>query len=287
MDGEELQGRASGVIAAEPSWEALDDTGERMVPEKSGDDCFWEHIYRYRFASRFVPNRRVLDIACGEGYGAAALAAAGAASLVGVDICEQTCIHARRKYGIDARPGKAEEIPLPSHAVDVVVSFETIEHVERPKLFLDECLRVLAPGGLLIVSTPNRDVYNEEGDANPYHFSEMSAAEFVSLLEPRFSAWQLYTQRPKIVAWWNLRSLAGEVSPWQPLRGFSKLTGFLRASLCPHVNGPVDEKHRRSPVGLILTKDRPLSALVNPYAVRPAAPGSRERPRYLLAVARV
>src|SRR5215831_8579299 len=122
----------------------LEFTGERMVPEQTPPAVFWEHIYRYRFASEFVKGKRVLDIACGEGYGAAALLKAGAASVVGVDICPETCEHARRKYGIDARVGHVHSIPLPSHVIDVIVSFETLEHVDLPGRFLDECCRVLA-----------------------------------------------------------------------------------------------------------------------------------------------
>src|SRR5258707_11589234 len=101
----------------------LDATRERMVPESSDTPTFWEHVYRYAFASRFVEGRRVLDIACGEGYGAAALEKAGAAHVIGVDISESVCLHARKKYGLDARPGTGEQIPLPDNSVDAVVSF--------------------------------------------------------------------------------------------------------------------------------------------------------------------
>src|SRR5437879_3140866 len=110
-----------------------------MVPESAGTPTFWEHIYRYAFASRFVKGKRVLDIACGEGYGAAALQKAGAAHVIGVDISESVCLHARTKYGLDARPGTAEQIPVADESVDVIVSFETIEHVPDTAHFLDEC----------------------------------------------------------------------------------------------------------------------------------------------------
>src|SRR5690349_799341 len=130
----------------------LEPTAERMVPENSDLFTFWEHVYRYAFASRFVSGKRVLDIACGEGYGAAALQKAGAAQVIGVDISEAVCLHARNKYGIDARPGTAEQIPLLDRSIDVIVSFETIEHVPDPHRFLDECVRILVPGGRLIIS---------------------------------------------------------------------------------------------------------------------------------------
>ena len=125
-------------------------TGERMVPQGADECIFWEHVERYRFASQFVRGKRVLDIASGEGYGGAAMLAAGAKSLIGVDISREAVSHARECYGIDARVGSAEEIPLADASIDVLISFETIEHVPKPDLFLDECLRVLSPGGLLV-----------------------------------------------------------------------------------------------------------------------------------------
>ena len=103
---------------------------ERMVPEEAHARIFWEHIARYRFAKDFVRGKRVLDIACGEGYGAAALAKAGAASVTGVDISRDACERARRKYGLDARTGDAQAIPVPDRSIDLIVSFETIEHVD-------------------------------------------------------------------------------------------------------------------------------------------------------------
>ena len=125
----------------------LKPTNERMVPESSDRSTFWEHVYRYNFASSFVKGKRVLDIACGEGYGAAALQRAGATHVIGVDVSEDVCVHAHRKYGLDARLGSAEQIPLTDKSVEVIVSFETIEHVADPYRFLDECARVWAPGG--------------------------------------------------------------------------------------------------------------------------------------------
>ena len=140
---------------------------ERMVPEEAHARIFWEHVARYRFAKEFVRGKRVLDIACGEGYGAAGLARAGARSVVGIDVSADVCDHARRKYGLDARAGDAQAIPLPDRSIDVIVSFETIEHVDQPGVFLGECARVLVPDGMLIVSTPNRPVYSGEGQKEP------------------------------------------------------------------------------------------------------------------------
>src|ERR1700757_801313 len=155
-----------------------DNNGERMIPETYGGATFWEHVYRYAFASRFAKGKRILDIACGEGYGAAALQEAGATHVIGVDISESVCQHAHKKYGLDARPGTGEQIPLQDKSVDVIVSFETIEHVRDAIRFMDECFRVLAPGGTLIISTPNKGVYSWGGAPNPHHCSEMTEDEF-------------------------------------------------------------------------------------------------------------
>ena len=196
----------------------LEPTGERMVPESSDLFTFWEHVYRYAFASRFVKGKRVLDIACGEGYGAAALQKAGAAHVIGVDVSESVCLHARRKYGLDARRGTAEQIPLPDGSVEVIVSFETIEHVPEPHRFLDECVRILAPGGRLIISTPDKEVYGKQRDVkNPFHCSEMTQEEFSSSLGSRFRDTRIYTQRPDSAAWWSARDCGG----------------LLNAGLCP------------------------------------------------------
>jgi len=169
-------------------------TGERMEPQFTDAPTFWEHVQRYRFALRFVRGQRVLDIACGEGYGTAAIAGAGAAQVIGVDLCEQTCARTRVKYGIDARVGNADAIPLDDGSVDLVVSFETIEHLCNPVRFLNECHRVLSSHGKLIISTPNRPVYRQRSPSNPHHHHEMTVAEFEDALRTQFDHVQLFGQ---------------------------------------------------------------------------------------------
>ena len=111
---------------------ALTWTGERYVPEIAGEIRL-EHVHRYLIARELVPGKRVLDIACGEGYGSAILSAA-AAHVTGVDISPEAVAHASSKYARSNLVfclGSCEAIPLEDHSVDVVVSFETIEHIER------------------------------------------------------------------------------------------------------------------------------------------------------------
>ena len=264
----------------------LEPTGERMVPESADTFTFWEHVYRYAFASRFVRGKRVLDIACGEGYGAAALQKAGAVQVIGVDVSESVCLHARGKYGLDARPGTAEQIPLPNKSVDVVVSFETIEHVPDPACFLDECVRVLAPGGMLIISTPNKEVYtSRQSTRNPYHCSEMTEEEFAYALRSRFQDARFYTQRPDSAAWWSARTLVCEDTPWKRIRGFWRVRRAMQSWIFPEaVNNPTDEQ-RRSALDLALEAARSWRRLLNPYVVRPQRRRHREKSIYMVATA--
>ena len=268
--------------------DALEFTGERMVPEKADANTFWEHLYRYRFALPFVSGKRVLDIACGEGYGTAALLRSGAASVIGVDVSAEACAHATRRYGIEARVGDAQKIPLPDASVEVVVSFETIEHLTRPDLFLDECVRVLAPGGVCIVSTPNREAYHEHAPANPFHVREMNEAEFTALLRARFGKIEMFTQRPKTAAWWSLRAWAGDRAFWQTVRGLGmgRLRRQAQKIFCGEVVRPQAlARARANPVETILARPGRLAHLANPFAIRRQNAATGEAAAYLVAVA--
>lgn len=262
----------------------LEYTGERMVPEAADRFTFWEHVYRYAFACRFVAGKKVLDIACGEGYGAAALLKAGAETVVGVDVSNEACIHARERYGIDTRTGNAEDIPMPDASVNVVVSFETIEHVPEPLRFLRECARVLAVGGTLIISTPNKDVYSGSGTTpNPFHRSEMTEKEFVAALSEKFRRVRLYTQRPRSASWWSLRKLALDTKPEatgiERLRRSAQFRWFRRA-----VYDPTPDE-RSSAVRLILQATHECRNPLNGYAVRSWRGGAFEQPTYFVATA--
>jgi len=260
-------------------------TGERMVPEGADINTFWEHIYRYRFALPYVQGKRVLDIACGEGYGSAALKQAGAASLTGVDISQEACEHASKRYGVTTKVGDAKKIPLPDKSVDAVVSFETIEHVSNPEKFLDECVRVLAPGGRLIISTPNRKAYLKDASPNPYHLKELTEDEFIVLLAARFRDVQIYTQRPTAAGWWSLRSLASESALWR-VRGFRRLRWLIQKKCCLEtIDRSVLERARENPVQTILTRMEWLANLANPFAIRSKSKLSGEIPIYIIAVA--
>lgn len=263
----------------------LQDTGERMVPEHSGSDTFWEHVHRYAFACGFVRGKRVLDIACGEGYGSAALKKAGATSVTGIDISKEVCIYAQAKYGIDARPGSAEEIPLADNSVDVVVSFETIEHLHNPARFLDESSRVLVPGGRLVISTPNKGVYTRSGESlNPYHCSEMTEPDFLAALRKRFRRVKMHSQHPRSAPSWSPRVFAADKTPWMGHALFERIRRSAHFRLAPHTVYELTDAQRLSAVDQILTvRQRPF---VNQHGVGGRLRWYPDEPMYLIATAK-
>ncbi|WP_439594862.1 methyltransferase domain-containing protein [Falsiroseomonas sp.] len=161
----------------------------------------FEHLHRYCIARDLCDGLDVLDVASGEGYGAAILASL-ARSVVGVEIDQDSVDHAKAQYASDKLrflQGDALALPLPDASIDLVVSFETLEHLPDQAKFLSEVRRVLRPGGLFLVSTPERMVYSAAGsDPNPYHVLELTEAEFGTLLSRHFAASQVLRQRPAL-----------------------------------------------------------------------------------------
>jgi ubiquinone/menaquinone biosynthesis C-methylase UbiE len=230
-------------------------TGERFVPGFAGEIAY-EHWHRYAFARRFAAGKRVLDAACGEGYGSALLGSV-AASIVGVDIDASAIAHATARYGEGDRvrfiTGSCTELPLPAASVDVVVSFETIEHLEaadQPKM-LAEFARVLMPDGLLVISSPNKRLYSDARDyVNEFHRHELYRDGLAALLASSFPAQSWYHQR---------------VTPWSAIWSESP-TGDAEAWL----GGAGGVTSYRSPEGMYFV----VIATRSEKAVLPIAPGS-------------
>lgn len=175
-------------------------TGERFLPGVNGEIAY-EHWHRYAFARRFVEGKRVLDAACGEGYGSALMGTA-AASVIGVDIDMASIDRAVASYGDGKRvrfvASSCAGLRLPSASIDVVVSFETIEHLEAADqlAMLIEFARVLTPEGLLIMSSPNKRLYSDERQyVNKFHLQELYRDELARLLSRRFPAQRWHHQR--------------------------------------------------------------------------------------------
>lgn len=177
-------------------------TGERIIPEqmKPTNGMLLEHIARYYFALPYVRGR-VLDLACGVGYGAHMVARLGSKKIIeiiGVDIDRETIDYARKTYynpRIHFQVGDAIDPLLPTQlgTFDTLLSFETIEHIAEEELFLSNVFSLLKPGGTLILSTPfgrGRGKPTNE----PFHVHQYTEEEFTSLFD-RFSDVQFYYQR--------------------------------------------------------------------------------------------
>ena len=175
-------------------------TGERFQPGCAGEIAY-EHWHRYAFARQFAAGKRVLDAACGEGYGSAALGAV-ACEVVGVDIDADTVANANARYALPGRvrfvEGSCSALPFEDATFDVVVSFETIEHLDaadQPTM-LAEFARVLKPDGLLVISSPNKRLYSDaRGYVNEFHRHELYRDGLATLLSSSFPAQTWYHQR--------------------------------------------------------------------------------------------
>jgi SAM-dependent methyltransferase len=183
--------------ALSPASPAFTFTGERFTPEVRGP-IWYEHWHRYAVMAAIVGGRRVLDAACGEGYGSFLLAGT-AAHVTGVDLSAAAIAHARERYPRDNLAfvtASVAQLPLAPASVDVIASFETIEHLRAQREMLAEFRRVLSPGGVLVISSPNRPVYNEAGEVeNEFHLKELDRAELKALLAPGFPQQAWYAQR--------------------------------------------------------------------------------------------
>jgi SAM-dependent methyltransferase len=172
----------------------IDGTPGRFVPaEMRGQLVETEHLARYLWTSQLGEGRRVLDAGCGLGYGAALLARSGAAEVVGIDIAEEVveAIGAAAPDGVRFAVADVRELPFEEASFDLIVCFEVIEHIDGQEQALDELKRVLAPGGLLAISSPNPDIYVE---GNPHHVHELRPDELSQLLGARFPAVALFQQ---------------------------------------------------------------------------------------------
>lgn len=173
------------------------------MPAECQGEIAIEHYQRYQFASLLVKDKYVLDAACGEGYGSSLLARE-AACVIGLDLDETVVKQANEKYGTDRlsfQSGSIEKLPFADHFFDVVVSYETIEHVKEEVQinFLDEIQRVLKPDGVLIISTPNKSIYTERVKGqNPFHLKEFYVSEFKKLLAHYFVQSDIYCQYPDL-----------------------------------------------------------------------------------------
>lgn len=160
-------------------------TGERTIPGLDVENYwFRRHEVVYEQLAPRCAGLDVLEAGCGEGYGADLIARA-ARRVIGLDYDDAAVAHVRARYPrVEAIQGNLAALPLPDAAVDVVVNFQVIEHLWHQAQFIAECARVLRPGGLLMISTPNRITFSPGRDTpiNPFHTRELNAAELTELL---------------------------------------------------------------------------------------------------------
>lgn len=218
-----------------PSGNDLAPTGERFLPDKMNGDIKLEHLHRYFLACRLAKGKSVLDIASGDGYGSDLLAQV-ADNVIGVDLSEQAISHAKTRYSrdnLEFRQGDCVAIPLEDRTVDLIVSFETLEHHDRHEDMLWECRRILKPGGILIMSTPDKLVYTDiPNTKNPFHAKELYLAEFRELLERHFPNVVLHGQR---ICYGSVIASLDGLSD-----GYTTITGHIGdLSTFPGVSSPV------------------------------------------------
>ena len=200
---------------------------ERFDPSLVGKIAY-EHLHRYAFARTLVSGRRVLDVASGEGYGSAILAET-AKDVIGCEIDGATVEAAQEKYrslvNLRFEEGDCRKLPFDSGTFDVVVSFETIEHLGEQDIFIAEVRRVLKPDGFFILSTPNTEIYSPGGAGlNEFHVKELTFREFEDLLTGSFLNVKIIGQRLAIV------SMTGIIAQDEADKSSEFLAGYTRVA---------------------------------------------------------
>jgi SAM-dependent methyltransferase len=188
-------------------------TSERMAEDayqsSPGDHLIYLfHVATYDWARRYATDARVLDFGTGTGYGAARLASV-AGSVTGVDVARDAITYAQGRYGADnldfrqILPVEEAPLPFPDDSFDLVTSFQVIEHVPSATAYLAEAERVLAPGGTLLVVTPDRTtrLFAKQRPWNVWHVHEYTPQELVDVVAEQFSVIETLgmTAPPEIV----------------------------------------------------------------------------------------
>ena len=200
---------------------------ERLVPGTPAWEQFHcEHEQRYEFFADRCTGLDVLDAACGIGYGSDIIARSGARSVTGIDVAPEAVEYARKHYAgpsVEFINASAEGLGQLGKTFDLVLSFETLEHLKDPRRFLREVRRVLRPGGWFICSTPNKHFLgNGHRCVNPYHVSEMSLEEFQVAFQEVFDLRERYHQSHS-ESYRRHIELVGELHRYAKVARFSKL----------------------------------------------------------------
>lgn len=145
------------------------------------------HLNRYTFIKKMCTGKKVLDISCGEGYGSYLISQWGAEQVVGIDISEETINKATKMFSsknLSYQVSNAEDLKdIEDDRFDLVVSFETLEHLKKPENFLKEIKRVSKKDCIFVISCPNDHFYYTEKESNPFHEKKYTFDEFKKLTE--------------------------------------------------------------------------------------------------------
>jgi len=223
----------------------MEATGERFIPGSASWLTHDDHFSRYLACRGLCAGRVVLDAACGSGYGSNALASV-AEQVYGIDVDPAAVDYATQNYGrsnTSFRNASVTEIPFEDASIDVVVSFETLEHIpaDAQLAFMGEIKRVLRPNGTLVMSTPDRLITDERGTENEFHVHELTEAEFSDLLESKFDHIELYHQNMwaynEILPADSSRSIALDTTSFMQPRGQNMIAVCSDDGVLPSIAG--------------------------------------------------
>lgn len=200
-----------------------------------GSPMWGEHRSRYHFAAEFVKGKTVLDIACGTGFGEQILIDAGAKQVLASDYSEEA-LQITKKLNTPRTAifrSDGTRLPFADNSIEVITSFETVEHIENYEGFVADLRRVLRNDGAMIMSTPNA-LYTRPVNGkpvNPFHVYEFTPDEYEALLKRHFSDVKLFGQRVseryRICPYWELPDML----PGDPLSKVKIIINKLQSRL--------------------------------------------------------
>jgi ubiquinone/menaquinone biosynthesis C-methylase UbiE len=195
---------------------------ERLSPDTTDYMEILYHWQRYLVAGRLARGKRIVDVASGQGYGADYLARS-AERVCGVDLDPEAVKEARETYrreNLSFIRGSADRLPFASNTFDLATSFETIEHLpeETQRRLVEEIKRVLKPGGVLLISTPNKRRTEAFAQKNPYHLKEFYPEEFSAFLATHFQHVGCWVQEINLAAFsWRNGARGRRQAPWHSI----------------------------------------------------------------------
>ncbi len=214
-----------------------DETIERVIPGTlSWKQYGAEHIQRYDFFKSHYKGKSILDAACGTGYGSHFIAQNGAKSVLGIDISDEAIDFAKNNYVVPELNYIKEDclnVKQLNKKFDLIISFETVEHLSDPELFFQNIVSVLNPNGTFICSTPNKDRLSGSGNINPFHYNELAWMDFKKLFEKYFVAGQSYQQSESVeyMRYQELKHLLHQSSAQSKAFLFNRFESLFRKSI--------------------------------------------------------